>query len=135
MGNHLFSATDLMSLLLSLCCSAISFAAVSPSCVSLLCFDFDQIPPLNNSACPNFTLLCLCSHLPPVYFRFFPVFSQPSLHSVLCLITSPAGPQVISYTFLVSFPPHVHNGPFGFAMSVRVPSHCLFLRNTLSVSH
>lgn len=108
---------------------AISFAAASPSCVSLfLCFVFVQIPPKT----PKFQTPLPFQSSPTSLL--FPFLSQPSFHSVVCLIVTPAGPQIISYT-VGSFPPHVHNWPFGFAVSVHVPSHCLFLQNTWSVSH
>ncbi len=94
MGNHLFSATDLMSLLLSLCCALLFHSLPSPPPASLyFCFVFlPNFPP--NSACPNFTLPSLCSLLPPVYFRFLSFsLSQSCLHSVFCLIMTPAGPS------------------------------------------
>lgn len=102
--------------------SAVSFAAVSPSCVSLLlCFVFVQIPHLPPQLCtPQMShspLFAVSSSLSTLDFFSFSL-SQPSLHSVLDLIMAPLqAPQVILCT-VGSFPPHVHNGTFGFAMSV-----------------
>ena len=95
MGNHLFSATDLMSLLLSLCRALLfhSLLSLPPAslcfCVLFLSKSPPQNPPPTNSARPNVTPFpALRSLLQPVYFK--------SLHSVPCLITAPAGPLRLS---------------------------------------
>lgn len=111
--SHRFNVIAALTLLRS----AISFAAVSPSCVSLLlCFVFLPNSPL--------TLHAQISHSPlfAVFSRlstldFFPFHSLS--HPLLSASSWPLqDPHVILYT-MGSFLPHVHNGPFGFAMSVR----------------
>lgn len=130
--SHRFNVIAALTLLRS----AISFAAVFPSCVSLLlCFVVSKFPPISLqtqiSHCPLFAGFLRLYTLDS--FFFFP-FSLPAIlplcphHHGNCW---PSG----YFTYRGQFPPHVHNWPFGSEMSVHVPSHCLFLQNAQSISH
>lgn len=131
MGNHLFSATDLMSLLLSLCRALLFHSLLSLPPASLcFCFVFVQIPPPQKThppltARPNVTHSPLYAvFLQPVYFK--------SLHSVPLPHHGPCRPLRLS------------RGQFSAScsqwdiwvcdVSPGVPFHRLFLQNTRSVS-
>ena len=141
MGNHLFSATDLMSLLLSLCLALLFHSLLSPPPASLYfcalsCPNSPQsLCKPQISHCPLFAGFLRLSTLDSFFLSFF--FFSFSLSAILPLCPHHHGNCWPSgyFTYRGQFPPHVHNWPFGPAMSVHVPLHCLFLHNAQSVSH
>lgn len=91
MGNHLFSATDLMSLLLSLCCALLFRSLLSPPPASLYFWVLvlSKCPPSRHPPLPNVTPYSLQSTPVDCRFVFFPS-SLLSHATILC--SSSSGP-------------------------------------------
>lgn len=136
MGNHLFSATDLMSLLLSLCCALLFHSLLSSPPASLY-FCVLSCPNSPQSLCkPKFrtalSLQVFSACILWIVSFFFPFLSQLSFHYVL-IITATAGPQVISH-IVGSFHLMFTIGHLGLqcqSMCPHIVSFCKTLRASL----